>query len=76
MNPHEARFEQFEALPHINSKYKTPFKGMEIKKNMGRNDDAKNAGHYVILDNPSNPAKTNYYDPDVPKFYKGQPGFK
>ena len=71
INPHEARFETFEALPHINSKYKTAYRGLEIKKTMGRSDDPKNAGHQIIIDNPSNPAKTNFYDPDVPKFYPG-----
>ena len=49
---------------------------MEIKKSLGRSDDPKNAGHQIIIDSPSNPAKTNFYDPDVPKFYPGQPGFK
>lgn len=76
VDPHESRFVKFEALPHINSKYKTAFKGPAIKKTLGRDDQPTNAGHTITIDNPSNPAKTNFYAPEIPKFYPGQPGFK
>jgi hypothetical protein len=49
VNPHEERFTAFNALPSINSKFKTPFQGMVIKKTLGR-DYPKNAGNTIVID--------------------------
>ena len=50
VNPHEGRFDNFETLPMINSKYGNSFK-LEIKKNLGRKEASpSNAGHTVTID--------------------------
>ena len=76
VNPHEGRFESFNALPHINSKFKTAFRGQSIKNHTGRENDAKCNGYVMTIHPPNCPANTNYYSEEVPRFYPGQPGFK
>lgn len=50
VNPHEGRFDNFETLPMINSKYGNSFK-LEIKKNLGRKEASpSNAGNTVTID--------------------------
>ena len=76
VNPHEGRFDNFETLPMINSKYGNSFK-LEIKKNLGRKEASpSNAGHQIRIDNPNCPANTSFYNEEIPKFFPGQPGFK
>jgi hypothetical protein len=71
VNPHENRFESFNGLPSINSKFKKGFDGISIKRTLGRENAPKNAGHTITIDQPNCPSKTNYYSEEVPRFYPG-----
>ena len=75
-NPHNQQFETINKLPLINSKFKNSYKH-EIKRTIGRVEASPiNAGHLMRTNVPNSPSKTAFYQADIPKFNKGQPGYQ
>lgn len=81
LDPHDARFENIDKLPLINSKFKNSYKH-QIKNTFGRRDHPtefysphKN-GNDVNQGAPNSPARSTFHQQEIPAFYAGQPGYR
>lgn len=81
LNPHNKQFDIIDKLPKINSKYRNTYQH-QIKNTIGRLNQPtefykphKN-GNDVNIAAPNSPARTAFYNTEIPKFYPGQPGYK
>ena len=70
VNPHEGRFDNFNRLPRINSKYKNSFK-LEMNKTLGRNYSPKKYDYLITNQDPSHPSNTTFYNEGIPKYFPG-----
>lgn len=75
VNAHEMRFENINKLPSIHSSNKKSL-AVDIRKQISRQQACPPSAGFIVNSIEALTQHGEFYSQEIPKFYKGQPGYK